>query len=304
MKKFFNIKNKARLLFFIAGGLFVFSCGLEDVVYINEPTKVFQQCTFSNEDYTAWYCSFETNEQNQDLDGTNSFTGTDIYYKIYNNSSNLNSDLSTITSANNSTTASASYNALVNKGFQSLKYGYSDDKTIRSNAVIVPNEGDDRVVTFRLKTYTSNENYQGENFEAFRACFKIDGKILGKVNGISGLVYLVYDNDANIWNYSTSYNVTPSNPVAYEDITFIIPLRSNGYTFDFFDDEETDLDTHVEPIGGDGGDSDYNCNDSYTEENTYFVQLFAIGVGFDGNSLGNIYSKVLDLGSISIKKGK
>ena len=69
----------------------------------------------------------------------------------------------------------------------------------------------------------------------------------------------------------------------------------------FFDDEETDSDTHAEPAEG---DADYYYNSTASASDTYYVQFFAVGVAFDSVNLKNAYSLVLDLGSVPVIKGR
>lgn len=78
------------------------------------------------------------------------------------------------------------------------------------------------------------------------------------------------------------------------------PLRYNLKTFDFFDEWETDFDINAAPVDGDDDFSYSTSNDP----DTYYVQLFAINVAWDGNTLSNIYSLVLNLGNVSIKRGE
>ena len=65
--------------------------------------------------------------------------------------------------------------------------------------------------------------------------------------------------------------------------------------------ERIDVGENVEPSESDG---DYKHNDSASASDTYYVQFFAVGVAFDGSSLSNAYSLVLDLGSVPIIKNK
>ena len=89
--------------------------------------------------------------------------------------------------------------------------------------------------------------------------------------------------------------------MSYDDIDFIIPSRSNGKSFDFFDEQDTDSDENVQPLES---DDDYKHNDSASASDTYYVQFFAVGVAFDSSSLSNAYSLLLDLGSVPIIKNK
>ena len=79
------------------------------------------------------------------------------------------------------------------------------------------------------------------------------------------------------------------------------PRRSNGKTFDFFNYNDTDDKLNVEPSSG---DTDYCSNSSFSESNCYYVQMFAVGVATDPNTVTPSYSLVLNLGSVPIRKGE
>ncbi len=91
--------------------------------------------------------------------------------------------------------------------------------------------------------------------------------------------------------------------VDYNSIIFVVPYRNvtgGARSFDFFDDYETKLPVNSEPVQG---DADYEYSETFSTENTYFVQFYAIGVALDTSTCVNTYSLVLDLGTIPIKKG-
>ena len=75
-------------------GLALLSCGLETSYYVDSPTLVGSQPSYSSEDKSSHYFCFKT----ADDTSTGSFNclGTEIYYKIYNNSSVLDSRVSAI----------------------------------------------------------------------------------------------------------------------------------------------------------------------------------------------------------------
>ena len=52
------------------------------------------------------------------------------------------------------------------------------------------------------------------------------------------------------------------------------------------------------------GDDDFLYSSSPDEEDTYFVQFFAVGVVWDADNIKSVYSIPLDLGSVQIKKGQ
>ena len=135
-----------------------------------------------------------------------------------------------------------------------------------SDTVFVTNGNSNRRIRIRLKTYKGNESYTGTDMYTRRAC------VIGGKFGTDG--------------------------------SFVPYRNGNSKSFDFFNDANNNVsdptNTNVE---GCIGDADYNHNSSASESNTYYVQMFAVGVVFDANTLANSYSLVLDLGSVPIRKG-
>lgn len=276
----------------VAAGALFFSCGLEEIITVNAPETTYIDTLYSSNEPLSWYCSFATEEGGQ----PDSFVGTEVYYKIYNNSSNLATQCNAIKSVNTTSNASAAATRMITTySYQPL----SVEPSVSGQTVFVPNSGGNTKITFRPKTRTGNENYSGEIFEQFRACVKYEDQLRGFVFGGSALMFLYYDSSTESWSYSSSYNASGSGYTAvdYSDINFLIPYRSNGKSFDFFDELDTDSDENVEP---EEGDDDYYYNSTASADNTYYVQFFAVGVAFDTANLTNSYSRVLDLGSIPI----
>ena len=255
-------KQNKRLLscFFLWWTFFLSSCGLDTVISINEPTITDAPPLYNSDDYLTWYFSFTTNERNQQ----DSFVGTEIYYKIYNNSSNLVSQRNAINSVNYTSNGTAAATKMID----TYTYQPLGTNPVIGNSPFIESTGTNTDVVLRLKTYTGNESYMGENIESFRACLKIAGELQTSTGG-----------------------------------EYIVPFRiGNTKSFDFFDDDNDDL-SGTRDVEPENGDSDFYYNSSPSSTDTYYVQLFAVGVAFDSDNLSNTYSLVLDLGSVPIKKG-
>lgn len=249
---FLPAKNLSFFFIFFAGIFFV-SCGLDEIVTINNPVITNHKPLYSGVDYQSWYFDFFVRNVGQ----PDSFLGTDVFYKIYSSSLVLENERAAILSLNESDNTNASAVRMLDYNYKQL--GTFPAKT--DDTVLFSNTGSDYEVKFRLKTYKGSESYIGENKEQFIACFKIG-----------------------------------SNYQSY------IPFRNgNVRSFDFFDDNNDD-DKHNRDIVPSKGDVDYSGDDSNMD--TYYVQMFAVSVGLDETSLGNLYSKVLDLGSVPIKKNQ
>lgn len=121
---------------------FLFSCGLEEVTAVNAPAVTYHYPSYSSNDYTTYYCDFLTKETSQ----TDSFIGTEIYYKIYNNSSVLLSERSSIESVNSTSNGSLSATRMI----ETYTYQPLGSNPQNSNSVFIPAAGTDRRVYFRI----------------------------------------------------------------------------------------------------------------------------------------------------------
>ncbi len=240
----------------IIAGFFVSSCGLEEVITIEEPTVIYNDnALYSTSDSLLWYFDFLTNDYGNRSESR--YLGTDIYYKIYSNTTNLTSQKSSILAVNTASNGSSAATRMIDYGYQPLGSSAST-----GNVVYVPAASSDRRVILRLKNYMDgDENI--EDYYAQNACVIIGGVL-------------------------QSY----------------IPYRyGNKKSFDFFDYDEdnTNGSRDVEPVDG---DSDYYYNSTFTEADTYYVQLFAVGKAWNTDTCTASYSLVLDLGSVPIRKGE
>ncbi len=248
----FRFFAKMMLLLFV--GAFFSTCGLESVVTVEAPTVTYNDPLFSSSDYANQYFSFLTAE-----DSGNDFMGTEVYYKIYNNSSTLVSERNAILSVNSASNNTAAATRMIETyTYQTLGTNPSSNRTI-----FVDSPSANQII-IRLKSYTGQENHLGDDWYSFRS-------------GIDGYIY------------------------NYTDFT---PFRNGGTkSFDFFDDNDDDS-GYTRDVKPEEGDSDYKHSSSATESDTYYVQMFAVGVAYDQSTLSNTYSLVLNLGSVAIQKGK
>jgi hypothetical protein len=119
-----------------------FSCGLE-VYYSLEPPsmRVFIE---GPEDPVNNYFSFYTNETGNK---TIAFKGTNVFYRIYNNLSELTSDITSVSAVNTAYTTNG-YSRISSLGYRQL------DSTGR-HSVLLENTGSNREVRIRLSTQQS-----------------------------------------------------------------------------------------------------------------------------------------------------
>lgn len=258
-------KNLLILLSCMIAGVFVSSCGLEEVVSVTEPAVTYNNPLYSNADRLSWYFNFKTSE-----DSDEKFIGTDVYYKIYNNYSTLTSEKSSILSVNTSTNSSAAATRMIDTyKYQPLGTSVPTEKT-----VFFPETG--KSVVLRLKDYTYAEKYT--------------------VPAGLSTMEPIYSSYACV-----GIKYADSAPYTYQGY---IPFRAgNQKSFDFFDDDNDNKGGARDVLPVDG-DIDYKHSSSPSSPDTYYVQMFAVGVALIPETVSASYSLVLDLGSVPIRKGE
>ncbi len=151
-------------LFVVFTCVFLFSaCGLENYITIEEPGTVTNMPSVES-GFDSMHFEFFTNERNDP-----SFKGTDVYYKIFNNLSTMESQAATLDNlANNDETKINSASTMIqNNKYQRLKCdGIGNDPLIPSKSS-VPYQR----VRIRLTDYLTEE---------YKACVTIDDALLGK----------------------------------------------------------------------------------------------------------------------------
>ena len=259
------------LVLCVVAGFFNFSCGLEEVLTIEDPIVTYNNPLYSSADPLTWYFNFAPSS-----DDGESFLGTEVYYKIYNNYSTLLSERSSILAVNSSTNSSAAASRMI----ETYTYQPLGTSANTNNVVFVPVEDGTGRIVIRLKTYR-------------------DG--LGEVPADeTSTAYNEYvENKKTRYYYEACIGQLSGTEYSYKDY---VPMRNgNAKSFDFFDYNETKNSVNVEPSAG---DTDYKQSSSFSEENCYYVQMFAVGVAIDSETVSNSYSLVLDLGSVPIRDGE
>lgn len=135
--------------FILTGCLILFnvSCGLDTVYYLEAPNNTVHKPDCDSIDQTDSYFEFWTVDKN--YDGLR-FLGTEVYYKIYTDSSRLKSEAANLQSLSNSeTSTSASAERMINTyGFKALQAeGYSD------RSILIPASGSNQRIYIRLSDY-------------------------------------------------------------------------------------------------------------------------------------------------------
>lgn len=254
--------------------LFCFnSCGMDVVYYLAAPVTAYNVPTINSANYSDTssnyeysYFSFKTSEvaNKEFLDESNNFRfdGTAIYYKIYNNYSTMNSDISSVSSKISDTNESSAATYVIDSlKYQQLKASGSNEVPLikaSSNSL-------DRKVYIRLTNYHEKEN----------SLFK--SRILVGGNCESGTT-----TDATI-NFGTPRRT------GTDDLNFDFGRK---YTSGKYNG------SYVFP---DKDDVDVKYSSSGSAEGIWYVNMYAIGIGTD-ESYTTYYTNALHLGAVAISQ--
>ena len=151
-------RNKYIFLLLIAVCLFIFNsgCVLDVFYFIDAPYTLNNQPNYSSTEFSTRYFSFNTNETSDSNTALGErFLGTDVYYKIYNSSSQMDSEVSSIQSIiNNSTNENSNTAAYKIIDSTSSSYAYQKLRVSdRSDDVFIPATGNNRSIYIRLSDY-------------------------------------------------------------------------------------------------------------------------------------------------------
>ena len=145
--------------FFILNFFFLSSCGLDVYYVMPSPVDDYQhQAQYSNTDFAENYFEFNTYETDFDNEGGLQFQGTEVYYKIYSNSSTMLSQveaLQSLASSDSSSTAAAN-RMITTNSYQPLKaLSYSQD-------TLIPYTGSNKKVKIRLTDYLDMDEFSSK----------------------------------------------------------------------------------------------------------------------------------------------
>lgn len=156
----FKLKKKINAVFFCIFSLF--SCGIDNIIYLAPPSS--KHDPSDNIADNEKYFEFETSDTENTANASGYFNGFDIFYKIYENENECNSDIvRAVTHKENNWSDSVNY-LRSTLGFFLLKCSTS------SSQPLIPSASANRSIHFRLIAYSSDS-----------AEIKIDGSPYGAV---------------------------------------------------------------------------------------------------------------------------
>lgn len=278
----------------ILGILFFSGCGLDEFYILEapsaEPHSNYSSSKGMTDDFTEWYFELKTNDiKNKDYWASEKanfvYLGTEVLYRIYNNYNTIASHEGVIDSINTDDNYGAAASKLIDTyGYKPLKMQPDIDWS-----PFIPESGKNQTVIFRLKTY------QDSIAPELKAHIKIDNKYLGYDSSTNKIKKYMYNDSNGTWIDEENQNVD------FNSIHFIIPYRTDGsHSFDFFDYNDTKSEVNIEPKSG---DEDFEFSSSASDDDAYYVKLYAVSKGRDANYT-NSYSLVVDLGTVPIKRSE
>lgn len=150
MKKTCYRKMIIRLFFAACLVLFNISCGLDTFYVIEPPFQIIKQPLYNSTDFNERYFEFYTNETT-DISGFN-FQGTNVYYRIYDSSSKLDSEVSTLNAKANDVENNSNVANYLIETYKYQSLTYENNTTI----TLIPNTGENKKVKIRLSDYQSS----------------------------------------------------------------------------------------------------------------------------------------------------
>lgn len=225
-------------VFAVVACLFFFACGIP-VYYVIEPPQSDHIPTYEtdapSERYFGFICPYSASSENSDF----SLAGTEIYYRIYNNVDEMNSDISRINSSNSEYSENG-YRRMTELEYQSIWSSTGDSPVIKKKT-------SSRTIKLWLRS-------EGEGV-------------------YPAGIYDATNNDALL---SVPYRKGTGSS------------GSGNMNFEFTSSY------HPNSI-----DTDTKMTASEQTSNEWYVNLYAVSVGWD-SSLSQHYSSVLHLGNLKI----
>lgn len=188
MKTYTKFKYLFLLINIVCLFLFNMGCGLDVFYVIEAPSVIVHEPSYDSTDYSERYFSFYTNESSSGTSGFN-FSGTDVYYRIYDSSSQMQSEVNVlVTLANDDTTSVNAASKMIDTySYCKLRIDEYYDEPL------IPYTGSNRQIYIRLTDYQDIEDYSARILEGGE-----DGSYL---NSSSTLTVPVRNTDRASFNF-------------------------------------------------------------------------------------------------------
>lgn len=257
-------KKRYIYIFLLSVCLFVFnSCGLDVVYYLQAPQTAHNIPTASTE-YDNRYFEFTTNNSQGNIADDFDFLGTAVYYKIYNNSSTMANNISTLSSLSSSANESAAATKLID-GFKYKPLGTSNG----TKDPLIAAESYNQRVYIRLSNY--QENVSGEYKAVIKVRRNSDGAEWEEI-GIP-----LRTGNRYTFDFGRDEDKVLDS-LAANKVKNAVPAEDDSSSI---------------------GDVTYSSTFSDSDKKLWYVDMYAVAVGQD-NSFTPYYSNILHLGSVTI----
>lgn len=165
---------KKKIVFLVSLFLF-FSCGIDNILYLAPPRSMNDPSTHTDD--SLKYFEFKTSDAENTTNAAGYFKGFEIFYRIYENSSDGESDIIAANRYNDSNPSGAAEYLLSSLSFFPLKCkDITDIPLIQAGTA-------DRIVKFRLIPYALSS-----------AVLSIDSTVLGDVLRTTGMPFTSINN--------------------------------------------------------------------------------------------------------------
>ncbi|MCR5189430.1 MAG: hypothetical protein K6C97_10880 [Treponema sp.] len=161
MKTYKKFKYSFLLLCLVCLFLFNMGCGLDVFYVIEAPTTIIHSPSYDSTDFSESYFAFYTNETNISSTSGLKFKGTEVYYRIFDSSSQMQSEVNTLVSLSNddSTSSTAADTMIKSYGFSKLRVKDNYEEPL------IPYSGTNKNIYIRLTDYQDIEAYSARILE-------------------------------------------------------------------------------------------------------------------------------------------
>lgn len=245
---------------------FLISCGTETTYYLDPSTKIIHEPNQDTVEADAYFEFVAKSSSDQSsIDGGFKYQGTAVYYKIYNNYSEIENRWTSINKLNESDNEASAAQSVISYGYKPLGTNAGEE-----DPLIGDNGGTVKIRLFNyLETQLSGEEYE-----------KYERRAYIKINGVQMFLPLRAEGKFtfDFGRKETEINLVPSAS---------IKVGSNV--------------KNITPDGNNDSDAigDVYKSGSFSSGKCWYVDMYAFSVGHD-NNFTKYYSKVLHLGCVKI----
>lgn len=146
--------RRAAVLFFV---LFILGgCGIDEYIYLEPVSNIINNPTDST-DPAIKYFSFVTKDEDNATNAYGYFKGWEIYYRIYNSTTDRSTDTTAIAAKVDDDPVNAFYYVNTTKKYRRMTLVYNEDTSTLASAPLISGTASDRTVV--LRPYSISDSY-------------------------------------------------------------------------------------------------------------------------------------------------